>query len=65
MKQDIDLISYMSAVEDTRTKSMFITHFGRNKIVSLFILDIIMKILLIITAIIALICSFYVAPKTH
>ncbi len=51
MKQDI--ISYMFTVEDTRTKSMFILHFGRHnnwigKIIisqlSCEILDIIMKI---------------------
>ncbi len=30
MKQDI--ISYMFNVEDTRTKSMFITHFGRQQL---------------------------------
>ncbi len=30
MKQDI--ISYMSTVEDNRTKSMFIMHFGRQQL---------------------------------
>ncbi len=30
MKQDI--ISYMLNVEDTRTKSMFIMHFGRQQL---------------------------------
>ncbi len=58
MKQDI--ISYMSTVEDTRTKSMFITHFGRRhnwigKLIiyqlSYEILDIIMKIWPFITPI--------------
>ncbi len=58
MKQDI--ISYMSTVEDTGTKSMFIVHFGRhnNRIGKLIIyqlsyevLDIIMKIWPFITPI--------------
>ncbi len=45
MKQDI--ISYMLNVEDTRTKSMFIMHFGRQQLnreinyISVFLLNII------------------------
>ncbi len=59
MKQDI--ISYMSTVEDTRTKSIFITNFWRHnnligKLIidqlSYAILDIIMKIWPFITPII-------------
>ncbi len=57
------LISYMSSYEDTGTKSMFITRFGRQIIFqySYEILYIIMKILSIIT----LLFSLHVAPKTH
>ncbi len=62
MKQDI--ISYMSTVEDTRTKSMFIVHFGRHNNwigkwiiyqLSYEILDIIMKIWSFITPIMTII----------
>ncbi len=64
MKQDI--ISYMSTVEDTRTKIMFITHFGRHnnwigKLIiyqlSYEILDIIMNIWPFITPIMTILFS--------
>ncbi len=64
MKQEI--ISFMSTVEDTRTKSMFIVHFGRHnnwigKLIiyqlSYEILDIIMKIWPFITPIMTIIFS--------
>ncbi len=64
MKQDI--ISYMSTVEDTRTKSVFIVHFRRHnnwigKLIiyqlSYEILDIIMKIWPFITPIMTIIFS--------
>ncbi len=64
MKQDI--ISFMSSVEDTRTKSMFITHVGRHNNwirkyiiyqLSYEILDIIMKIWTFITLIMTILFS--------
>ncbi len=64
MKQDI--ISFMSTVEDTRTKSMFISHFGRHSYwigkciiyqLSYEILDIIIKIWPCITLIMTILFS--------
>ncbi len=71
MKQDI--ISFMSTVEDTRTKSMLITHFGRHNNwigkciiyqLSYEILDIIMKIWPFITPIMTILFSTYCPNRT-
>ncbi len=69
-----DIISYMSTVEDTGTKSRFITHFGRhNNWIGQFIiyqlsyeiLDIIMKICPFITPIMIIIFQYAVPTAIH